>query len=90
MDTFILDFYNPSENLGIDLHGPLHYFFPDLGDKHDNMSEDRLLGFLKLKHRLLYKNGIKFFTVPYYEWNRYPDHIEKLLYLKRKIRFGRL
>ena len=36
------------------------------------------------------KNGIKFFTVPYYEWNRYPDHIEKLLYLKRKIRFGRL
>ena len=89
-EVFDIDFYNPKENIGFDLHGPLHYFFPELGEKHDVMTEDRLIGFLKFKRRLLRKNNARVETIPYYEWNRYNDHSEKLLYLKKKLRLFRV
>lgn len=88
-DTYIIDFYCQQKRFGIDLHGPLHYFFPDIGDHHDQMSEDKLLNIFKLKHRLLEKNQMQVASVPYYEWNRYLDHTEKFLYLKRKLRLAK-
>ena len=89
-ETFGIDFYNQKENIGFDLHGSRHYFFPDLEERHDAITEDKLIGFMKLKQRLLQKNNVRVQPIPYYEWYRYTDHLEKILYLKKKLRLFRL
>lgn len=90
LDTYPVDFYNESEKIAFDIHGPMHYFFPDLGDRHEAVTEQRLVGFFKMKNRLLVKNGFRLANIPYFEWNRYIDQIEKVIYLKRKLRYLRL
>ncbi|OMJ71680.1 hypothetical protein SteCoe_30049 [Stentor coeruleus] len=90
LNTYSVDFYNESEKLVFDIHGPLHYFFPDMGDKHESITQQRLVGMFKMKNRLLIKNGFKVANIPYFEWNRYIDQLEKTIYLKRKLRYLRL
>jgi RAP domain len=85
-ETFLIDFYNEELNFGLDLYGPSDYFFVDYGEKIQFLWNLRMTGMASMKKRLLTESGYKVECIPYYEWDRYSDNIEKSIYLKRKLR----
>lgn len=85
-NVFLVDFYNKDENLGLDISSAIHYLTQDISQKQESLDENSLIPIIKLKSSLLKKNGYNIGRIPFYEWNRFIDHTEKLLYLRRKIR----
>lgn len=89
-NIFIVDFYNKTEKFGFDVSGAIHYLTHDITERQESLDESCLIPFIKLKTSLLRKSGYTIGRIPFYEWNRYIDQTEKLIYLKRKIRLLKL
>lgn len=88
-NVYIVDFYNKEQNFGFDLSGAIHFFTHDVTERQEGLDESCLIPALKLKSLLLNKRGYNVGRISFYEWNRYVDHTEKLIFLKRKLRLLR-
>ena len=84
LDTYVVDF--ESKGLVIDADGPMHYMKPARGETFDTVAKNKLIGQVELKYRLLKSQGYKIVNIPFFEWNRYFDQVEKTIYTKRKLR----
>jgi hypothetical protein len=81
-DAYIVDF--GKGDLLMDLESKGHYFRPTRGFTFDTGA--LLNGYTEMKYRLLRQKKYKIIRLPFYEWNRYSDEIEKTIYLQRKLR----
>ena len=85
-NVYVVDFYNREENFGFDLSGALHYFTHDVTERQEALDDSCLVPALRMKSLLLKKQGYRVGRISFYEWNRYVDQNEKLIFLKRKLR----
>ncbi|CAG9313317.1 unnamed protein product [Blepharisma stoltei] len=81
-DAYIVDFLKKGTKTAIDIDGPLHYFFPDKGEK---TQKYKLIGQILMKYRLLNQNGWEVVTLPHFEYHRYRDGAEKSMYIQKKL-----